>query len=113
MSGIRVSIDPAALRKVRDAAMSAMEDLGEHVLEESNRVVPIEEGTLQRSGNVSSDRGAGKVRIGYDTPYAVRQHEDMDLRHDEGRQAKFLEDAVLGAAPKAGDFIASKMRAVS
>lgn len=113
MSGIVVKLDPSVLRKVRDAAMSAIEDLGEHVLEESNRTVPIEEKTLQLSGDVSSDRSAGKVRIGYDTPYAVRQHEDMDLRHDEGRSAKFLEDAMLGAAPKAGEYIASKMRAVS
>lgn len=63
-------------------------------LQESNRVVPIEEGTLQRSGFVDVDPGALSATIAYDTPYAKRQHEDMSLRHDQGRKAKFLEDTM-------------------
>jgi hypothetical protein len=29
--------------------------------------------------------------VSYDTPYAVRQHEELSYRHDPGRTAKYLE----------------------
>lgn len=76
-----------AMRKGRDRGLTLA---GEHVLEESRRIVPIEEGTLERSGRVSGPDG-GTVAVSYDTPYAVRQHEDLTLRHDRGRQSKYLE----------------------
>lgn len=63
---------------------------GEHLLQVSSTLVPHEEGDLERSGEVSGD-DRDTVAVSYDRPYAVRQHEDMTLRHDEGRQAKYLE----------------------
>lgn len=63
-------------------------------LQESNRIVPIEEATLQRSGFVDVDERELSATIAYDTPYAKRQHEDMTLRHDQGRKAKFLESTM-------------------
>jgi len=63
----------------------------EHILESSRRLVPIEEGTLERSGVSSVDAGALRAAVSYDTPYAVIQHEAMNFRHDSGRQAKYLE----------------------
>lgn len=30
----------------------------------------------------------------YDTPYACRQHEDLDLHHTGGRKAKYLSDPI-------------------
>ncbi|WKU03753.1 hypothetical protein [Micromonospora sp. HUAS LYJ1] len=65
---------------------------GEHLLQMSSGLAPHEEGDLERSGEVSSDPGTGAVAVSYDRPYAVKQHEDMTLRHDEGRQAKYLEE---------------------
>lgn len=64
----------------------------EHLLGASNRRVPIEEGTLERSGTASVEDSEGAVS--YDTVYAVRQHEELDWRHDEGRTAKYLESAL-------------------
>lgn len=80
-------------RAVADAADRAALLAGEHVLTESRRLVPHEEGTLERSGKVDTERqgDVSVAAISYDTPYAVRQHEEMDYRHDEGRQAKYLE----------------------
>lgn len=80
------------LRGVEDA----LQDVGEYILEESNRVVPHEVGDLQDSGRVSVDDKV--VAISYDTPYAVVQHEDMTFKHDAGRKAKFLEDAISDAS---------------
>ena len=78
--------------KLAGATFEGLELAAEHLLEVSSERVPLEEGDLDRSGEVSSDRASGTVAVSYDRPYAVRQHEDMTLRHDEGRTAKYLED---------------------
>ncbi|MFF1416571.1 hypothetical protein [Streptomyces sp. NPDC058280] len=61
----------------------------EHTLGVSNRLVPLEEGTLERSGTVT--RAGLNGAISYDTVYAVRQHEELTWKHLAGRQAKYLE----------------------
>ncbi|WP_328846118.1 minor capsid protein [Streptomyces sp. NBC_00258] len=61
----------------------------EHVLAESRKIVPLEEGTLERSGKVDVDGLEGSVS--YDTVYARRQHEELTWRHLPGRTAKYLE----------------------
>ena len=64
----------------------------EHLLQVSRTEVPIEEATLERSGVASVDEGDLTAAVSYDTVYAVRQHEELTWRHDEGRKAKYLED---------------------
>jgi hypothetical protein len=71
---------------------------GQHVLSVSNAQTPHEEGDLVRSGGVSQDESNGRTAVSYDTDYAVRQHEDMSLHHDAGRNAKFLERAMASEA---------------
>jgi hypothetical protein len=46
----------------------------------------------------------------YDTPYAVRQHEDVRLDHDPGRRAKWLERAFIERGRAAVDMIADRVR---
>lgn len=79
------------LAALSDAGMDGLLVAGEHLLQESSTLVPHEEGDLERSGEVSSDPGSGTVAVSYDRPYAVRQHEDLTLKHDDGRRAKYLE----------------------
>lgn len=86
-------------RWVDDVEKGAADGLylaGEHVLGVSNEHVPHEEATLERSGEVSIDRGQLVAAVSYDTPYAVVQHEDLTLTHDPGRTAKYLENALNG-----------------
>ena len=84
--------------KVHAEKMSALKDIAEYVLGESIQQVPHEEGDLQSSGKVSVDEGSSRAAVSYDTPYAVRQHEDMTYQHDPGRKAKYLEDPLNAAA---------------
>lgn len=84
----------AALAAFRAALADALEDITEDALRESNLVVPLDEGPLERSGFAQVDRANLTGQVAYDTPYAIRQHEDPTLRHAAGRKAKFLEDAV-------------------
>lgn len=64
----------------------------EFLLTESRAEVPLDEATLERSGAVTQDKPELRVHVSYDTPYAVRQHEEMTWRHAPGRKAKYLED---------------------
>jgi hypothetical protein len=91
---IRVKLNAEVSRRMHDAAADALADIVEDDLRESNQVAPIEEGTLIRSGFTEVDRGNLTAQVAYDTPYAVRQHEDPTLRHDSGRKDHFLEDTV-------------------
>lgn len=83
---------------------------GEHVLGVSNAHVPIEEATLERSGEVSIDRGQLVAAVSYDTPYAVVQHEDLTLTHDPGRTGKFLENAFNGERSTVTRIISTSIR---
>lgn len=79
------------LAVMRGATMDGLKLAAEHLLQVSSGLVPHEEGDLERSGEVSLDPSQVAASVLYDRPYAVRQHEDLTLHHDEGRQAKYLE----------------------
>lgn len=101
---------PQVADRVRAEAYRALLDGAEHLLEEANRTVPIEEATLQRSGDVSGDRQTLTAAVSYDTPYARRQHEDTRLRHDPGRRAKWLERTFNERAADVVSFVADRIR---
>ncbi|MFC8945911.1 minor capsid protein [Streptomyces rochei] len=69
----------------------------QHVLAESQKIVPLDEGTLERSGKVDVDGLEGSVS--YDTVYARRQHEELTWRHLPGRSAKYLERPMNSERP--------------
>ncbi|MHC5259908.1 minor capsid protein [Streptomyces sp. UC4497] len=73
----------------RRLASEGLQRALEHTLGEADKLVPLDEGTLRRSGRVDVD-GLNGV-ISYDTVYAVRQHEELTWKHLPGRQAKYLE----------------------
>lgn len=110
MSAVTSTID---LRQAHAAARRGGERglvlATEHLLGVSDEHVPIEEGTLERSGKASVDGLEGAVS--YDTVYAVYQHERLDLRHDPGRTAKYLENAMNSEASTVRTLIANAIRA--
>lgn len=81
----------AWLARTRAAAAKGVELGLEHVLAEAKKIVPLEEGTLERSGKVTIDPATLNGVITFETPYAVVQHERLDYKHAPGRQAKYLE----------------------
>ncbi len=82
----------------------------EHLLQVSRTEVPIDEATLERSGVASVDEDDLVAAVSYDTPYAVRQHEEMDYRHSGGRKAKYLEDPFHDEADTMLALIAAAVR---
>jgi hypothetical protein len=79
-----------------DVALAAFAD--------SQQQVPVDEGDLKGSGMVHPPERRGttvSVLLSYGgpaTPYAMLQHEDMELNHPNGGKAKFLEDPVVARA---------------
>jgi hypothetical protein len=82
---------PEVQAALRGASMEGLELAAEHLLQVSSSKAPLEEGDLARSGEVSTDPGQLAAAVSYDRPYAVRQHEELTWRHDQGKEAKYLE----------------------
>lgn len=84
----------------RRVGMKALYEGAWEILKESRKEVPHATGMLQDSSIVDPKWEQNAVYISYNTPYAVRQHEDLTLRHPDprnplstpGRKAKYLED---------------------
>jgi hypothetical protein len=88
----RINLDALAAQ-LHERIAQAVGEEAELLLDESSRLVPIEEGTLQNSGRTAQDGTTSAVGYGSGpaAPYAVRQHEELGYTHDAGRQAKYLE----------------------
>ena len=107
-----------AVNIAEEAGLKALRTGAEAILTEAIDETPIETGTLRRSGTVTvgalpdgaqvyaaADAGSemkdafpreeGKekvVYISFNTPYALKQHEELDFEHPVGGKAKYLED---------------------
>lgn len=106
----QLKVNKRVAPEVRKAANRGLALAAEHVLGESRRLVPIEEATLERSGTVTTDPDNLQAAISYDTPYAVRQHEDMTAQHDPGREAKYLETPLNTERDTVQEIIARTIR---
>jgi hypothetical protein len=107
-----------AVKIAEEAGLKALRTGAEAILTEAIDETPVDTGTLRRSGTVTvgskADGGQvyaaaeagtemkdafpneiGKekaVYISFNTPYARRQHEELDYNHPRGGKAKYLED---------------------
>jgi len=107
-----------AVKIAEEAGLKALRTGAEAILTEAIDETPIDTGTLRRSGTVTvgalpdgaqvyeaAESGrdmkdafpdpVGKekaVYISFNTPYARRQHEELDYEHPRGGKAKYLED---------------------
>jgi len=106
-----------AVKIAEEAGLKALRTGAEAILTEAIDETPIDTGTLRRSGTVTvgalpdgvkvyeaAESGSemkdafpekiGKekaVYISFNTPYARRQHEELDYEHPRGGKAKYLE----------------------
>ena len=97
------------LARINRGAAKGVQTAAEHVLGEAQARAPREEGTLRRSGVASSDPETLRGAVSFDTPYAVRQHEELGYAHTEG-EAKYLENALNAEADTVRTIIADSIR---
>lgn len=93
--------------EMQTKALIGLEKGAEFVGQKSDTMVPLDEGPLQNSRKVT--RAGNRAAISYNTPYAVKQHEDMTLVHPNGRQPKYLEQALNSAGTRVPDIIQAEM----
>lgn len=123
---------------VQKGIKKALAEIGFHLLGESINQTPIDTGNLRGSGvvivdervigeggplgvrvvSIASKKSSGEVVhevfVGYNTHYAIFQHENMENRHtDPGAKAKFLEDPLRQNFEKYHKKIADAIRNVS
>jgi hypothetical protein len=106
----RLNFDRSVAGQMRAAAARGLLLGAEHVLTEAQNLVPLDEGALQNTGTASVDEGSLTAMVSYDTPYAARQHEELDWRHASGRQAKYLEQPLNAERATVLDLVAAQMR---
>lgn len=101
------------LEQYREAAARGLEQAADHLLAASDKVVPVREGTLRRSGKVVVNKARLRATVSYSTRYAFIVHEDLDDQHDAGRTAKYLERPARTEAPAMTQIIAAELRHAS
>lgn len=107
------SLDGLAV--ITGAAEAAVEQAAQAVLEESQRLVPVDTGALKDSGRVTRDGLEAVISYGEEDPantaaYAVAQHERLDFHHPGGGQAKYLETAMNTRGEQVGTILAESIR---
>lgn len=77
------------------AAKRGLRKCAADLQQKSAAEAPIHLGDLRANCSVTPFRETPKgiaLRVGYDLPYAVKQHEHIEYRHPMGGKAKYLED---------------------
>jgi hypothetical protein len=100
----------AWLARTKAASRAGVEKALEHTLGEARKIVPLREGTLERSGKVVMLDGTAQGEIVFDTVYARRQHEELTWKHAPGRQAKYLEQPMNTEAATMLAIVAAQIR---
>lgn len=89
--------------RYQHAMEAALYGLGNEIMTDSKRRVPVDFGALKGSGYVTmpvADARTITVELGFGGPakaYAVVQHERTEFHHEVG-EAKFLENAINAAS---------------
>lgn len=66
---------------VYQAAQEALERTADELKRKANETVPYASSVLAQSAQV--DMAPNKATVSYSAPYAIRQHEDLSLRHPD------------------------------
>lgn len=97
-------------KRLEKAQVKALRDAVEHLLTEANKTNPYREGTLERSGSTDVDEVAMVASVYYDTPYAIRVHEEPGLRYtDPKARWKWLELTVSEQDDKVAEYIVEQL----
>ncbi|MFI6886756.1 hypothetical protein [Streptosporangium canum] len=80
--------------QIKRSAVLGLTKSAEHVLRMAKHNTPHESGDLERSGAASVDPPNLVAAVSFNTPYAVRQHEEVSYDHPKKGEAKYLENAL-------------------
>lgn len=109
----------ALMEEFRAVANQALNAEGRIELAEAKKRTPVDTGDLQKSGRltrVTIVRGEDfEIHITFGEGgvfYALRVHEDLEMNHPRGGQAKFLESVLQESYPHMAERIGRHFRAL-
>lgn len=73
-----------------DAAQDGLVENAADLQGKSVQEAPVDTGDLR--ANCAVEEKPLNITVGYDLPYALKQHEELDYNHPKGGKAKYLED---------------------
>lgn len=79
-----------AFDAITNATQDELMECGADLQGRSVQEAPVDTGDLRANCEVKEE--TLKVTVGYDLPYAMKQHEELDYNHPKGGKAKYLED---------------------
>ncbi|MCL6611180.1 MAG: hypothetical protein K6T66_06545 [Peptococcaceae bacterium] len=97
-----------AVSRAMQAAIQTIQTCAADLQGKSAMQAPIDTGDLRANCSVSPLQREDKqvwVKVGYDLPYAIVQHEHLEYQHPKGGKAKYLEDPYKENAAKYERFI--------
>lgn len=108
--GVRVEWNGAAVtEQARQGAARGLALGAEHVRGVSVDLAPLDTAALRNSATASHDPDALTAAVSYDTPYAARQHEELDYHHRTGGP-KYLERALASEADLVARLVQAQIR---
>lgn len=111
---VRINFDRIT-REIEQAIKEGVTDATLDLLRRSKEEAPLDTGDLRGSGTseVEEVYNGLKGSVGFNTPYALIQHEDMTFVHPMGGKSKYLTDPLNRNATKYRRMIQEKTRRVT
>lgn len=109
---VKLEWDPSYAPRMHNALQKIQVELDQEVLRLVSPYVPFQTGTLEKSGPISTDLGAGLVT--HATPYAAYQYYDTDdtRDYDPQRGGYWGERMKDDKLPEIEDFVRKRVKAV-
>lgn len=108
----------ANIARVKNKIMNELEkDMQTIVLDlqaEAQKKAPVDTGDLRGSASSKVTKSDDGVlgNVGFNTPYALKQHENLNLSHPRGGEAKYLENPMKERSGKYKDYVGETVRRV-
>ncbi|MEU3476471.1 hypothetical protein [Rhodococcus sp. NPDC006774] len=89
---------------ITEAAQTGIYEAAEALLDQAIEKTPVQDGILRASGRATQE--GLDAAVSFNTPYAVKQHEELGYQHPNGGQAKYLEVPANSFAPMMEQIVA-------
>lgn len=98
----------SAVGQITAAAEAGVFEGAEVLLDQSVEITPVQDTILRVSGKATQD--GPRSAVSFNTPYAVRQHEELSYNHPNGGEAKYLEKPANSFMPTLEAIVAAAIR---
>jgi len=100
------------LRQTDIKCKEKFKDVCEDLIGKAINLAPVDLGDLRGSGHVAYI-GDFDANIGFNEPYAIKQHEHTEYNHPKGGQAKYLEQPFRENIDKYIKYIAKEIENIN